>query len=153
MKFGANKTMLFDVQKRIWSYGPQMSHRRRLHGCTFVPKTNKTRAQVIVVAGKHSEDTVERLDVVSKEWKTIGKTPFPNKTLEYNAIRSPALIYANSTEFILYSIGGWSSLQGYGPLKGIYGLTHSYEWKHVQNLTMQRAFHTSVMLRDILGCP
>ena len=72
LKFGVNKTMLFDVQKRIWSHGPQMSHRRRLHGCAFVPETNKTRGQVIVVAGKHSEDTVESLDVVSKEWKIIG---------------------------------------------------------------------------------
>ena len=129
-----------------------MLNRRRLHGCVYVPMTNKTGAQVIVVAGKHSLDTVETFDVSSREWKTIGKTPFPNGTLEYNALRSPAVINANSMDFILYSIGGWSSYQSYGAFKGIYGLTPSYEWKFVQNLTKGRAFHTSLIVRNVPGC-
>ena len=144
--------MLLDTQTITWSNGPQMNDARSGHGCTTIPATEQTKAQIIVVGGSSGESTVEILDVSSSSWFIIAKIPI-------QGLYANSLTVSNSPEYKLYSIGGeytnfneefFFSVTA----KAIYGLTYSNTWIHVGDLTEGRARHTSlnVARKDIPGC-
>ena len=148
--------MLLDTQTITWSNGPQMNDARYGHGCTTIPATEQTKAQIIVVGGSSGESTVEILDVSSSSWFNIAKIPFEN-------LNENSLTTSNSPEYKLYSIGGNYASRNSDSIqdlviaitaKEIYGLTYSNTWIHVGDLTEGRARHTSlnVSRKDIPGC-
>ena len=143
--------MLLHTQTRKWSNGPEMNIARSLHGCTTIPATEETNAQIIV-GGFERDSTVEILDVSSSSWFNIAKIPI-------QGLYANSLTVSNSPEYKLYSIGGeytnfneefFFSVTA----KAIYGLTYSNTWIHVGDLTEGRARHTSlnVARKDIPGC-
>ena len=127
------------MESMKWSDGPTMEHKRYYHACTTITGNKKHTGGVIVVGGKESEDTVEFLEFKSNRWKTVGKSPLSD-------IYGHTVTPANSPEYILYSIGGSLGYKNY--VKDIYGLTQSYNWKLVGNLTNARYYHTSLNLRQ-----
>ena len=122
-----------------WSDGPTMEHKRYYHACTTITGNKKHTGGVIVVGGKESEDTVEFLEFKSNRWKTVGKSPL-------SEIYGLTVAPANSPEYILYSVGG--SVGKNNDVKDIYGLTQSYNWKLVGNLTNARFWHTTLNLKQ-----
>ena len=122
-----------------WSDGPTMEYKRYFHACTTIPGNKEHTGGVIVASGQFSDDTVEILEIGSNRWKTVGKSPLTN-------LYDHAVTPANSPEYILYSVGGTRMYSDY--VKGIYGLTHSYTWTLVGNLTNARSYHTSLNLKQ-----
>ena len=119
-----------------------MNHPRYCHGCAFVPSTEDSEDQVVVVAGYGSDSTVESLSTNSNEWMLKESVPL---SLYGNAVTK-----ANSPDYLLYSIGGYSS----GAINRIYGLSNTNMWEVVANLTNPRYYHSSLSLRkeDIPNC-
>ena len=132
------------MQNMKWSDGPTMEHKRVFHACTTITG-NKEHTGGVIVAGGDGGGTVEFLEFGSNKWITVGKTPLPN-------LHVHTVTPANSPEYILYSVGG--KVSTFDRVNGIYGLTHSYSWKLVGNLTFDRSSHTSLSLKqkEILSC-
>ena len=137
------KTKLLDARTLKWTDGPTMNRGRRYHGCTTIPSTNGGNAEIIVVGGRSSEDTVESLAVASDSWVNIAQTPIRN-------LKAHSIVASNSPEYKLYSIGGDSS----GFVSSIYGLTNSNTWEFIGNISAARGYHTSLNIpqKDIPGC-
>ena len=127
------------MQNLQWSDGPTMEHKRYDHACTTISGNKDLTGGVIVVGGEYSDDSVEILEFGSDRWKTVGKSPLAN-------LYGNTVIQASSPEYILYSVGGAVGYSDY--VKGIYGLTHSYTWTLVGNLTYPRSSHTSLNLKQ-----
>ena len=127
------------MQNLQWSDGPTMEHMRYDHACTTISGNKDLTGGVIVVGGQCKDDSVEILEFGSNRWKTVGKSPLAN-------LHGHTVILASSPEYILYSVGGMIVYSDC--VKGIYGLTHSYTWTLVGNLTNARACHTSLNLKQ-----
>ena len=141
-----------------------MEHKRRWHACISIAGNNKAKGGVYVIGGmdaeKNFENTIEKLEFGANKWVTKGEISGSLADLLLQTVAE-----ANSQDYILYSIGGNKrydtiftrshGLYQYRSQNGIYGLTHSYEWKLVGNLINGRIYHTSLnMLRkDIPNCP
>lgn len=110
-----------------------MNHPRDGHGCAFVPSTEESDDQVVVVAGVGSDSTVESLSTNSNEWMLKESVPL---SLPYNEVTK-----ANSPEYLLYSIGGYSSGMY---INKVYGLSNTNKWEVVENMTNSRSFHSSL---------
>ena len=145
--------MLLNTQTRKWSNGPEMNNARYGHGCTTIPATEQSNAQIIVVGGD-SDSAVEILDVHSSSWFNIAKIPLQG--LDRNSLTA-----SNLPEYKLYSIGGNYANPNFSQDlvlsitgKAIYGLTYSNTWIQVGDLNEGRARHTSlnVARKDIPGC-
>ena len=109
-----------------------MNHPRYCHGCAFVPSTEDSEDQVVVVAGYGSDSTVESLSTNSNEWMLKESVPL---SLYGNAVTK-----ANSPDYLVFSVGGRSAS---GDMKAIYGLSHTNRWEVVANLKNSRSFHSS----------
>ena len=130
-----------------------MKHPRSSHGCAFVPSTDKTQAQVIVVGGdewlghaNERDSTVETFQTNMNEWTSKKSFPLKNYWREFTVVNS------KSPEYLVYSIGG-RDYKGY-PISTIYGLAHFNDWEVVANTVDTHSYHTSLNLQkeDIGGC-
>ena len=123
---------------------PRMRHLRSDHGCVTIAGNEKRAGGVFVVGGGFGISSVEFLESGSNEWTKVGEPP--EYDLQYHAVTP-----ANSPEYLLYTVGGQS---GNKKVRKIYGLTHSFSWKHVASLLKERRQHTSLNLNqnDILRC-
>lgn len=122
-----------------------MNHARYYHGCAFVPSTEKSEDQVVVVGGFQGGPTVESLSTNNeKVWRPKENVPLPG--LVWHAVTN-----AISPNYLLFTVGDGFSGAGSG---AIYGLTHSNKWELVGNLRSKRYFHTSLNLprKDIPDC-
>ncbi len=77
--FTSPKTYLFNTENEIWTEGPPLKHKRKLHSCGRIKKNSQSQEFSIIVAGGYEGSylsSVEILDAGSNEWREGPSLPF-----------------------------------------------------------------------------
>ena len=141
-----------------WTRGPKMNKERRLHGCVSVPSNEDGMSPKVFVIGGTSGSSgrydMEILDIDTGKWREIeGKTP---ESMHENLYGFP-IVASRSSEYLWYSIGGMDNIppsSRFNPVKAIYGLTPSLNFKKVGDLKEAKFDCTVLNLqeKDIHEC-
>ena len=141
-----------------WTRGPRMNKERSRHGCVSVPSKEDGMSPKVLVIGGTTESSgrydMEILDIGSEKWIDIeGKTP---ESMHENLYGFP-IVASRSSDYLWYSIGGMDNIPAssrFNPVKAIYGLTPSLNFKKVGDLKEAKFGCTALTLqeKDIPEC-
>lgn len=149
-----------------WTRGPRMNKERRLHGCVSVPsKEDGMSPKVFVIGGTMTpyigptisgRYNMEVLDIGTEKWTEVEVKASEN--MHENLYGFP-MVASQSSEYLWYSIGGSDRIinpviRNFNPVKAIYGLTPSLNFKKVGDLK-EAKFDCAVLNlqeKDIPGC-
>jgi hypothetical protein len=141
--FTSSNTYLFNTENEVWTEGPQLKHKRKLHSCGRIKKDSQSKEFSIIVAGGYEGSflsSVEILDAGSNEWREGPNLPF--------GIDKAEMVEDQSGGVIL--VGGESDSDKY--LDNLFQLQHGGEdavWAEMeQKLKTGRWGHVAFLVPD-----